>query len=145
MIAEELCILKDMLVARIISNKNIQLKNQVLNEHEIRLNLIPEFLYVVISIEDITVFYADEHEEFLGKTYGSEREWIQGVADFIIKLAENRIGIEYYYDKRNKELLYYKIWCKCPDGHRELIKRVFVNCSLFTLFKSKIVETKELH
>lgn len=144
MINEELCILKDKLVASIVSKENIQVKNQAMGEHEIRLNLKPEFLYVIISEEDITVFYEDEHEEFWKETYGSEIEWIQKATDFIIKLASNRISIEYFYDKRSNELLYYKIWCESSNGHRDLIKRVFVKTSPLILFKSKMVETKEL-
>lgn len=141
----DLFIIRDLLVEKIISMKKIEIKNEVMHEKSIQLSIIPNFLYVNITFNDITVFYADEHDEFWKEPYNTEDEWIKAASEYIITIATSTITADYFYDKITMKLLYYKIFIKNKKYQKKLLKRVFITTNPFVIFKSKTVVSKVLN
>lgn len=116
-----------------------------MNEQEIIAHLIPGFLSVTITTDCITVFYAEEHDEFWKDVYTTEEKWIDAARKHVKWIATSILTVDYYYEKKNKKLLYYKIWSKTGQKKRRLLKQVFVSTNPFPFFKPKIVVSKVLH
>ena len=86
------------------------LQSQAVRDNETIVNVLADFLSVVISKDSLTVKYCDETDDFLRKTYDSDDEWITDVCDYIRRIVFSTVVFDYCYEKRTGKLLFYKVW-----------------------------------
>ena len=116
------------------------LQSQAVRDNETIVNVLADFLSVVISKDSLTVKYCDETDDFLRKTYDSDDEWITDVCDYIRRIVFSTVVFDYCYEKRTGKLLFYKVWL-ISGNKRTMLKRVSRLCPL-GLFKQKTHKLK---
>ena len=144
MIEHDLVKIRNELIKQINFEGNLKVKDEVIEEACIRLNFISDFLSVNVSLEEITVFYSMDHDEFWKETYKDEQKWIKSAANFIRLLLMHSITGEYFYEASTMKLLYYKLWIENASNHRKLLKKVSTTMNLLSIFKRKVVISKVL-
>lgn len=135
-------------VRNIFRNKmkhaRIEIIEEVMLEKCIKLDIIPNFLTVYISGDDITISYEEENDEFWKVTYSTTQAWVNAASKHAITIATHTIVSDSYYNKLTGELLYYKIWIIEENNRRRLLKRVSKTSNPVNLFIPKAVITKVL-
>lgn len=144
MIEQDLVKIRNELIKHINFEGNLKVKDEVTEEACIRLIFISDFLSVNVSLEEITVFYSMEHDEFRKETYKDEQKWIKSAADFIRLLLMHSITGDYFYEASTMKLLYYKLWIEIAGNHRKLLKKVSTTMNPLSVLKRKVVISKVL-
>lgn len=127
-----------------LEHEKVEVQEEVMYEKCIELNIIPNFLRVYISDEDITVSYKGEFDEFWKSTYSNNQEWINAASKHTITIATHKIVIDSYYNKITQKLLFYKIWIIEKNNRKRLLKRVSITPNLIDFFSPKTVVTQTL-
>lgn len=142
---EQLFAVYRLLVKRLASVGIAKITDEKISEDKICFTLQTDFLHVSIANDSITVFYADEHDEFWKDPYDTEANWIDAVCEYILNLSTSKVTVAYYYQRSTNKLLCYKIWLTKPNGKTQMLKKVSFVKSPFVLMFPKTVVSKVLH
>lgn len=137
--------IRTLLINEVLAIGRIKIEKELVDSTAIQLIFIPDFLSARITGDEITVFYAHEHDEFFQETFHSELEWVKTVGSFIRELATNTVRIEYYYHKKTLKLLGYKIWIDHEKRKSVLLKRVLINAKPLMLLGTKLIVSQTLN
>lgn len=127
-----------------LKQAKIEIKGEIKFDEYVQLNIIPDFLAVYISNDDITVSYDEENDEFWKVTYNTDQTWVDDASKHAIRIATYTTVVDYYYSKFTQELLCYKIWIIGEDNRKKLLKKVTRTVNLFAFFTPKVVTTRVL-
>lgn len=137
--------IKNTLLQYVLEKVALSPNDKLMDESHCEVNLITDFLSVTITSDEMTVFYANEHDEFIKETYSSEEKWIKSVGEFIVMLSTKTVSADYFYNRKNNKLLSYKIWAVNANHQRRMIKSVSLSANPFVCFQRKEIITKTLH
>ena len=126
----------------LLNRLNISLDDIVILKNKTD-NVVFSIDYLTINIEksEILVKYIDECEIFLKDTYLNVNLWLNDAYLFIKSFVLKTIYIEYFYNKNNNELLYYKIWVVDKSGKKLFVKKIYMNINPIKFFCQKTVKT----
>lgn len=124
--------------------KNASIKCENMQDNRIKISILPDFLYAILSKDEITLIYADEHEEFMLQTYNDYSSWIDDAVVYIKLLASNTVVADYIYDANMSKLCYY-ISVINQNGTKKVLKKVYVSLNPFNVFKKKRTIRKVLY